>query len=145
MANFDITSANATAVLTVETLFPAGIQLQQFGTDQAISQATFDLTETRMGVDGKMVAGYIPGIKEMTVTLEANSPSFDSLCQIYEAYTTNKTIYECTLVCTVPSIGKVFTWRRGVMKTPAPFPALEQVLGQTAWVFHFESMERASL
>lgn len=145
MANFDITSANATAVLTVETLFPAGITLQQFGTDQAIAQASVDITETRMGVDGYMVAGYTPSIKEVTITLEANSPSTQSLSQVWEAMTTNKTIYACTLVCTVPSIGKVYTWAEGVMKSGVPFASLNQILDVTTWVFHFPTIKQASI
>ena len=44
----DITSANATAVLTVDKLYPAGIELEMFGTDQAISQESLEIAQTRM-------------------------------------------------------------------------------------------------
>ena len=80
LPNFDITSANAEAILTVEQIFPAGIQLQMFGTDQAVNMDAIDITETRKGVDGKMVAGYTPVIYPVTITLEAASPSLHKTC-----------------------------------------------------------------
>jgi hypothetical protein len=140
----NITAANATAVLTVNELFPEGIILQQFGTDQALSQDSIDITETRMGVDGKMVAGYTPNIMAVTVNLEASSPSRVSLAAVWEAMQTNMTIYECSLICDVPSLEQVYTWARGVMKSGVPFASLKKVLDPTTWVFHFEKLERAS-
>ena len=61
MPNFplgDITSANATLVLIVNGLFPAGVRLQQFATDQSYSQDELTIAEDRMGVDGGLVAGW---------------------------------------------------------------------------------------
>lgn len=55
--NLDITSANASAVMTVEDLYPNGIHLQNFSTDAAIVADSMQIAETRMGVDGHMAAG----------------------------------------------------------------------------------------
>lgn len=140
----NITSANATAILTVDELFPAGITLQQFSTDQAIAQDSMQVAETRMGVDGKMVAGYTPGINPVTINLEASSPSAKYLETVRAAMDTNRTIYNVTLVVTVPSISTIFTWTGGVMQTATPFPSLKKVLDPTEWVFHFEKLERAT-
>ena len=145
MANFDITSANAEAVLTVEQIFPSGISLQMFGTDQAISMEAIDIAETRKGVDGKLVAGYIPAIYPVTVTLEAASPSHASLSTVWQAMAANKCVYSCNLVCTVPSIKSVFTWSSGVMKSGSPFPTLEKVLAATTWTFEFQDFERSGI
>lgn len=143
--NLDITSANATAILTVENIFPAGIELQMFGTDQALSMDAIDVTETRKGVDGKLVAGYVPVIYPVTVTLEAASPSTASLATVWQAMAANKRVYSCNLVCTVPSIKSVFTWSVGVMKSGSPFPSLEKVLAPTTWTFEFQDFERAGI
>lgn len=86
--DFDITSANASAVLTVDSLFPSGIELQMFATDQAVGQDSVDITETRMGVDGRMVAGFTPVIYPVTVTLEAASPSAKNLGTVWRAMKT---------------------------------------------------------
>ncbi|MDL2315513.1 hypothetical protein LJC59_00320 [Desulfovibrio sp. OttesenSCG-928-A18] len=145
VTNMDITSANAELVLTVESLFPSGIVLQMFGTDQAANMDAVDITETRMGVDGKMVAGYTPVIYPVTVTLEASSPSRFSLSTVWEAMAANRKIYVCGLVCTLPSIGERLTWSTGVLKNGVVVPSLQKVLAPTTWLFHFEKLERAKI
>ena len=140
----DITSANATAVLTVDKLYPAGIELQMFGTDQAISQDSLEIAQTRMGVVGRMVAGVTPNILPVTITLEAASPSFTALSNLWAKIDAEKRIYQCTLVCTVPSVSQIFTWTTGVLLSGVPFPSLGKVLAPTTWVFHFERLKRSS-
>ena len=145
MSDFDITSANATATLTVEGIYPSGIDLQMFGTDSALAMDAVDVSETRKGVDGKMVAGYVPVIYPLTITLEAASPSYRALSTVWEAMATNRKVYKCTLVCTVPSIGVVFTWSVGVLKNGSPFPSLKKTLDPTTWTFEFQDFEKSSI
>ena len=71
----DITSANAKLILTCEELYPSGVELQMFSTNQSWNADALQVAETRMGVDGHMAAGYVPNIKTVTVQLEASSPS----------------------------------------------------------------------
>ena len=144
-ANFDITSANAEAILTIEQIYPAGIVLQMFGTDQALSMEAIDVAETRKGVDGKLVGGYVPVIYPVTVTLEAASPSHVALATVWQASATNRRIYACNLVCTVPSINTVFTWSVGILKNGAPFPSMQKVLAPTTWQFDFQDFERLGI
>ena len=53
----NITSANAVIVMTVEDLFPAGVRLEQFATDQALDGDDHEYAQARMGVDGQLAAG----------------------------------------------------------------------------------------
>ncbi len=108
--NFDITSANAVLILTAEIIFPSGIELQMFGTDQAYNADAVDMAETRMGVDGYMVAGYVPNIQPVTITLEAASPSRAALATLAGAMVSNKTVYACTLVASLPSVNARYVW-----------------------------------
>ncbi len=140
--NVDITAANASAVMTVEDLYPNGIKLERFSTDAAIVADSQQVAETRMGVDGKMAAGVTPNIYPVTVTLEANSPTATSFSTIYEAMNANKRLYVCNLTIKIPSIGRTYQFSNGVLQTANPMPALNKVLAPTTWVFHFESMER---
>lgn len=141
----DITSANAEAILTVEEIYPSGIVLQMFGTDQALAMDAIDVAETRKGVDGKLVGGYVPVIYPVTVTLEASSPSTEALATVWQAMATNKRIYSCNLVCTVPSIGAVFTWSTGILKNGVPFPTMAKILSPTTWQFDFQDFERSTI
>lgn len=137
----DITSANATLVLTVDLLFPAGIRLEQFATDQSYSMDELTIAEDRMGVDGNLVAGWVPSIKPVTIMLEASSPSYFSLAQLYRACEARRGFYRCGLVASVPSIGKTFIWSQGVLKSGTPVPAGKKVLDPTTWKFDFGKLE----
>ncbi|MDE7065605.1 MAG: hypothetical protein K2O70_09090 [Desulfovibrionaceae bacterium] len=136
----DITSANATVILTVEGLFPAGIRLEQFATDQSYSQDELTIAEDRMGVDGQLVAGWVPSIKTVTVMLEASSPSYAALAQLYRACEQKRGFYTCHMVASVPSIGKTFSWSNGVLKSGTPVPAGKKVLDPTTWKFDFADL-----
>lgn len=141
----NITSANATAVMVVDSLFPVGFALEAFSTDQSISMAEDTVTETRMGVDGKMAAGFVPSIKNVTISFEPFSSSVKYLEQLYQAMQANKKTYEVTLVVTVPSIGKTYTFTGGVLKTAKPFADHKKVLDPVNYSFDFEKMSIASI
>ena len=141
--DFDITSANCKLVLTAEEIYPSGVELQQFATDQSFSQDDSQVAETRMGVDGKMVAGYTPNIKIVTIMLEASSPSYRALADLYKASETNKKIYPCTLVAKSPALKLTWKWSTGVLYSGTIVPPAQQVFGTTTFVFHFQDLEKS--
>ena len=136
----NITSANASLVLIVSTIIPAGVQLQHFSTDQAFSQNEITVVEDRMGVDGHLAAGWIPAIKTVQISLEANSPSLPFMDMLQRAMENNRTIYEVTLVATIPSIRKIYTWTKGVLKSGTTVSNAKKVLDATTWTFDFPNL-----
>ena len=142
---FDITSANATLILTVENLYPAGVKIEGFSTDNSFAMDDDTIAETHMGVDGKMTAGFTPSEKSITITLDAGSPSYEVLCNIYNTSKTNMTVLETSMQITVPALGKEFSLKNGVMISGHPVPSGEKVLGHTAWTFHFGKIESSSI
>ena len=138
--NIDITSANATGVLTVDSLYPAGVALENFGTDQSLALADVQMAETRMGVDGRMVAGMTPSIKQLTLTVEPVSPTLVVLDQLIKAMDQTRRIYLCGIVFIVPSIAKVFNYSVGVLQTAKPMPDPKKVLDPQNFIFHFERL-----
>ena len=136
----NITSANASLVLIVNTIIPSGVQLQHFSTDQSFSQSDVTVTEDRMGVDGNLAAGWIPAIKTVQVSLEAGSPSMWYMDMLQRAMENNRTIYECTLIATIPSIRKIYTWTKGVLKSGTVVNNAKKVLGPTQWTFDFATL-----
>lgn len=141
----DITSANAVLVLTAGKLFPAGVTLQGFATDQSYSQDELQVTEDRMGVDGNLVAGWIPSIKPVTIMLEASSPSYTAMATLYRAMEMARAPIICSLVATVPSIGRVFTWSEGVLKSGTPVPSGKKILDPTTWKFDFARLNTTNI
>lgn len=133
----NITSANASLVLICDTVIPAGVPVSHFATDQSYSASEMTIVEDRMGVDGNLAAGWIPSIKTVNVTLEASSPSAKYFSMIMQAMERNRTIYPVTLVATVPSIRKIYTWSNGVLKTGQPVANGKKVLDPSSWTFDF--------
>lgn len=141
----DITSANATLVLSVEELYPGGVKLEQFATDQSWSMDEVTVAVTRIGVDGQMVAGFTPHVKPVTIMLEASSPSHKILSQVYQAMEQKRGLYRCSLTASIPSIGRTVTWSQGVMVSGQPVPTAQQVLSTTTWKFEFGEISISSL
>lgn len=141
----NITSANSTAILTVETLYPSGLELMQYATDQSVSMDEITTAETRMGVDGFMAAGWVPSIKAVSIMLEASSPSAAAMGQFFRAEEQARTKYEVTFTVRVPSIGKIYTWSGGVLKSGTPFPSHKKVLEPTTWKFDFARFSESAL
>jgi hypothetical protein len=133
--SMDITSANAVVSLQC-SLFST--TLQQFSADTSYEGEDDQVAETRIGIDGKMVAGQVPTIKTVTIHLEASSPSIQFLTLLKQAMETNRTIYEVNMVISIPSIGKRITYSNGVLQSAKDLPDGKKVLDPTSWTFHFE-------
>lgn len=140
----DITSANAKLILTCEELYPSGVELQMFSTNQSWNADTLQVAETRMGVDGHMAAGYVPNIKTVTIQLEASSPSRRYMQTIQKAMIANQRIYKVSLIAIIPSIGEQVIWSEGVMQNGAVTSTAARVMEPTVWTFHFEKYERSA-
>lgn len=136
----NITSANSTIILVAETVFPVGVQLMNFSTDQMFSADEVEIAQTRMGVDGGLAAGYTPNEKNVTITLEAGSPSTPYLELLWQTMEVNRTVYKVSLNCTVPSIGKNYIWSNGVLKRGNPVAQPKRILDPTSWGFTFSSL-----
>jgi hypothetical protein len=142
---FNITSANAKVILSVENLYPTGVQLENFSTDNSFALDDQTIAETHMSVDGRMTAGYKPTPSVVTITLDAGSPSYEAMINIFNTSKLNMTVMKCDMQITVPSLGKDFHLKKGVMTQGHPLPDGEKVLGNTTWQFTFESCETSSI
>lgn len=141
----EITSANATGVLVVKDLFPNGIVLENFGTDQILSQDEETFGNATMGVDGKLSVSYKPSPKNVTLTFSAASPSCESLDAVKTTIEANKRQYECTLVFTLPSLSKAYTYSGGVMTGASGIPNVKAELEQVNYKFTFEKRSISSI
>lgn len=138
--NYNITDADATIIMLVDKLYPQGVRLQQFSTDAMASESDETFAETRMGVDGQMVAGYVDDVKSITVTLEPSSPSIQYMETLAAAMRSNKTIYEVTFLINIPSQSRNITCSKGVLKTGKRLPDMDKTLQPVAYTFDFEKV-----
>ncbi len=140
-----ITASNSVLILTVEELYPSGVEIQKFAADAAFASSDVTLAETRMGVDGKIAAGYTPSIVPLNISLEADSDSYEVMLNILERQQRNQTCYKVTAQITIPALGKEFTFETGVLKVGHPMPDAKKVLEPTTWSFDFESMHSSTI
>jgi hypothetical protein len=114
------------------------VELQQFSADTAYEGEDDQVAETRIGVDGKMVAGQVPNIKVVNIHLEASSPSLQYLQLLKRAMEVNRTVYPVNMVISQPSIGKRITYSTGVLQSAKDLADGKRVLEPTSWTFHFQ-------
>jgi hypothetical protein len=143
--SFDITSANAKVILTVENLYPTGVQLENFSTDNSFTLDDQTIAETHMSVDGKLTAGYTPVPAVVTINLDAGSPSYEVMSNIFNTSKLNLSVMKCSMQITVPALRKDFRLKNGVMTQGHPLPNGDKILGNTTWQFTFESCNSSSI
>lgn len=145
MAVGNITDADAIIILTVENLYSSGVQLQGFSTDTAWTAGDATIAEARMGVDGKLSAGYTPAPRTMTISLEASSPSLEVMRNIISTSQMTKGVFTCSMQVTIPAQGKEYTLSNGVLQTGHDISDGKKVLDPSQFTFIFESCKPASI
>lgn len=140
-----ITSANSILMLGVAGLFTVPQQLQGFAEDDMFSIAAVETKEVKMGVDGKLSAGYIPQIKVMDVTLQADSPSGVFFDAWYAAEEATKEAYFAFGIIRQPSVGKSYALTNGVLCNYAPMADAKKTLAPRKFQIKFESVIGAPL
>lgn len=136
-----ITSANASISLNVPDVFSSPQILQGFAADDAFAHDSFDMTETRMGVDGVLSAGFTPNPKAWHVTFQADSPSiltFDTWGAAMEAA---QEAFEASMIITLPSVGKSFAFDTGWLKNFKKLPDAKKVLEPQTYMIEWQDIQ----
>jgi hypothetical protein len=136
----DITSANSESRMTIDELYPEGFPLEQFGTDQGIASEDVQLAESRMGVDGKLSAGYVCNVYPVTITFEPISSSVVYINDLKDAMNKSRRIYRVHLECRLPSLQLVYKFVNGHLENATAFPAIKKTLDPVTFKFVFESL-----
>lgn len=143
MAEKTLTSANSIFTLTAAGIFPVPQQLQGYAVDKAFAADALVLAETKMGVDGKLSAGYTPTPVKMTVSLQADSDSNTIFMAVTQAIKTTREVFPITAHITLPATGEVYTCNRGFLTVSKQMPDAMKVLGEKEYEIVFESVDRA--
>lgn len=141
----DITSTNAIITLACPGVLPNPIQLQNFSADQMAAIDETTIAEARMGVDGGMAAGFIPSPVNLTLTLEANSPSTPYLSSIFTACRANRTTYNCTVTIDLKTTGKRYIFSNGALTGGVYMSSLKKMMEPTTWKFTFARYQESAL
>jgi len=124
----DITSSNAVYMLSVSTLFPSPIQLQQFGSDDIFTAPPIASMETLMGVDGFLSGGVVfVGIPN-NITLQADSDSNSIFDQWWRQQILGRKAYPAAGTLLLPSTGEKWAMTNGFLTSYQPMPDAGRVL-----------------
>jgi hypothetical protein len=123
-----ITSANAQILLSIPSLFPIPQALQGFAVEDIFDVAEIEPTETQMGVDGILSAGFVFVPVEQTFALQADSPSIIIFDTWWTAMQIAKDVYFATATVLLPGLGKKWAMNNGVLKSYKPLPDAKKVL-----------------
>ena len=140
-----ITSANSSFILRVAGVFLTPQIIQGYAADDAFTQEAFDLTETRMGVDGNLSGGYTPSPKRLTVMLMPDSIALDTFLVWKAAIEAAKETFPGSAVVEYPSISKVFTFGKVFFKNTSGMPSAKKVLDPFAAVLEYQDLTSAPI
>ena len=132
-------------MLGVAGLFAVPQQLQGFAEDDMYSITAVETKEVKMGVDGRLSAGYIPQVKIMDVTLQADSASITFFEAWYAAEEAAKDTYFGFGIIRHPSVGKSYALVNGVLCNYSPVADAKKVLAPRKFQIKFESVIGAPL
>lgn len=135
-----LTVANSVFALSVTGLFNAPVVLDGYSADGAFAADAVQTAEARMGVDGRLAAGYTPNPTKMKVNLEASSLSVDIFEQWAEAQRTAREIYFADATIDLPALGKSFTLTKGVLTMNKTFPDAKKTLAPVEYEITWESI-----
>lgn len=135
-----LTVANSSLVLSVEGLFPNGVQLQGYAADNVFESPTVENGEFVMGVDGKLSAGYVFNQIPFTITLQADSPSLDVFEQIWQREASTRDKLQAGLTVALPSNNKRYVLRNGFLQSYRA-PSAQRILQPGVAVFVFGRIE----
>lgn len=143
MNNRTLTSANAVIMLSVSGLFNAPVRIQGFSADDITDMDTVKPTETSMGLDGRLSAGYAPVATPQNITLQADSLSNDFFEQWVTAEKSARTKYVATGLILVPAVEKKVTMTRGFLVSYPPIAALRRSLQPRRYSLEWEDVTPA--
>jgi len=140
-----ITSANATIMLAVPGVFNSPVPLQQFAADDIFTNDPIQVSETAMGVDGFLAAGFVFAPVQWSVALMADSPSNDFFDQWYQASRKAIDVYRCNGTIWLPSLGKKFDMQNGALTTYRNMPDAAKTLRSRTFVITWQAISPAVL
>lgn len=137
----DITSADVAATLFIDELYPNGVVLEEFGADSAITAESVQQLQTKMTIDGKLVAGYAPEPQPVTLTFQPSSPVIPYIKTWRQSQQSNRRPYKCRLNVRTRATGSEVTYFNGFLSQCPPMAEVGKTLGEIAIQLTFERAE----
>lgn len=112
-----LTVANSVIMMTCEALYTSPTQLQGYAADDAFEVDAVENGEYSMGIDGRLSAGFVYNPIQMTLTIQADSPSLPIFENIWNYEVTNRTKLEHNWTITTTANGRRYNLTTGFMRS----------------------------
>lgn len=126
--NRTTTAADAILYISVDPIFPVAQRIQGFSADDVTNMDQVVQTETSMGVDGRLSAGWTPAAITQNFVLQADSLSNDFFDTWQQLQQQGRTAYVATGSLIYPSTGKKYAMTRGFLNGLKVFPDAKRTL-----------------
>ena len=140
-----LTSANSVLLVAVAGLFDVPLQLQGFATDDIFDVDNVQSTETAMGVDGRLSAGWVPAPIVQNITLQADSASVTIFEQWYGAQQSIREAYVANGSIFLPSVQRSYVMTRGFLTGYSPVASGKKMLQPRKFSITWEAISGAGL
>ncbi len=137
-----LTSANSVFTLTVSPLYPVGIHIQGYATDDAFTAAEVEMVETIMGIDGRLSGGYTPYPVPLEFTLQADSDSNVVMDLIMDYQDAQREVLSCSASIMIPSLGMVYVFNNGFFKKGSTMSSAKKVMQPRRFGLEFNNVLR---
>lgn len=141
--NRTITAANAILLLGVERLYPVPQRIQGFSADDVMDTDNIEPTETAMGVDGRLSAGWVATSVRQNITLQADSTSNDFFENWANAEQTAREKYIATGTLLLPATGRKYQMTRGFLRGLVLVPSLRRTIQPRRYTIEWERITPA--
>ena len=135
-----ITSANSVFFLGVSSFYPIPQLLQGYSADDAFDTDSIEPAEVKMGVDGRMSAGFVFVPVKINISLQADSVSVVLFDAWYAAQKAQSDVYFAFGIVRFPSIQRSYTLTNGILTGYKPIPDAKKTLEPLKYAITFESI-----
>jgi len=125
-------------MLGVAGLYTVPQQLMGFSADDMYSIEAVETKEVQIGVDGVLSAGWIPQIKTMAVTLQADSASNTFFEAWYAAEEAAQDTFFAFGTIVQPAVSKAYTLTNGVLTNYQPLAEAKKTLQPRKFQLKFQ-------
>lgn len=143
MNNRTITSANAILLLSVAKLFDAPQRIQGFTADDIADTDGVSPTETSMGLDGRLSAGFVPVMVTQNISLQSDSLSNDLFENWFAAESVAREKYIAGGTLIVSATQRRYTMVRGFLQSLPITPSLKKTIQPRRYTIVWESVTPA--
>lgn len=123
-----ITAANSEFILSIPGVFTVDQPLDGYATDDAFDNEDVVPSEAKLGVDGKMSAGYTPYLFKQMIHLQADSDAILIFDGWRQAMDTVREVFFANGTIILPAVGKIVTLTKGTLTRAKPLPDVKKLL-----------------